>query len=153
MNLYEINEAIEAGFVFDEETGEIIEVNIDALKMERENKLENIALWIKNLTAEEEALKREKATFEARRKATENKAKSLKSYLIGALNGQKFKTTKVQVTKRKTISVNITNELALPEIYVRRETIIDKRAIKQALDNGEDIAGAELVEGLSWSVR
>lgn len=51
MKLYEINEAI-LGCI-DQETGEVIDPEkLDALTMERETKLENVALWIKDLKAE-----------------------------------------------------------------------------------------------------
>ena len=48
MKLYEINEAIEN--CVDTETGEILdEAALDALKIEREEKIRNIAAWIVNL--------------------------------------------------------------------------------------------------------
>ena len=51
MTLYEIDDAILN--CIDEETGEIIDAEqLDKLYMEKEEKLENIALWIKDLKAE-----------------------------------------------------------------------------------------------------
>ena len=51
MNLFEIeNEIMNC---WDQETGEILDSDrLDQLEMERDTKIENIALYIKNLTAD-----------------------------------------------------------------------------------------------------
>ena len=49
MRLYEIDEAILS--CIDTDTGEILDADkLNALQIEREEKLENVALWIKKLT-------------------------------------------------------------------------------------------------------
>ena len=54
-SLYEINEAILS--CIDLESGEIIdEAALEALQMQRDEKIENVGLWIKNLVAESSAL-------------------------------------------------------------------------------------------------
>lgn len=153
MRLYEINEAI-LGCI-DQETGEVIDPEkLDALTMERETKLENVALWIKDLKAEAEALKAEKQAFADRQKAAESKAESLKRYLEHALAGEAFKTTKVAVSFRKTTSVEVDNVYDLPNWYVRPgEPQADKVALKKDLVAGKEIEGAHLVEGLSVSIK
>ena len=93
MNLYEINEKLELGF--DIETGEILDAEyLDKLAMERDMKIENIALWIKNLKSEAEALKAEKDVFAQRQKSAENKMEQLKKYLANALAGKSSKQRK-----------------------------------------------------------
>lgn len=153
MKLYEINEAI-LGCI-DQETGEVIDPEkLDALTMERETKLENVALWIKDLKAEAEALKAEKQAFADRQKAAETKAESLKKYLEYALEGDPFKTTKVAVSFRKTKSVKINDIFKISNEYLKyAEPTADKAAIKKAIEAGEQIEGAELVEGLSVSIK
>ena len=80
MNLYEIDNAILE--CVDMETGEIVDTEkLAALQMERDQKIENIGCWIKNLNADAKALKEEKDNLAARQKAVENKAASLKEYL------------------------------------------------------------------------
>jgi V/A-type H+-transporting ATPase subunit E len=55
MNLFEIDDAILA--CVDLETGDIIDVEkLEALELERDTKISNIACWIKNLKAEAEAI-------------------------------------------------------------------------------------------------
>lgn len=153
MRLYEIDEAILS--CIDTETGEILDADkLNALQIEREEKLEGVALWIKDLTAEAAALKAEKQAFADRQKAAENKAESLKKWLTEALAGEKFSTTKVAVSFRKTKSVQVADIFALDESFLKyADPTPDKTAIKKAIEAGQDVKGAHLVEGLSLSVK
>lgn len=153
MNLFEIeNEIMDC---WDQETGEILDSDrLDQLEMERDTKIENIALYIKNLTADAEALKAEKQSFAERQKAAENKVESLKKYLATYLAGQKFSTPRVAISFRKTASVNVTDMTAIPKEYLKfAEPTADKNAIKAAIKAGTSVAGAELVEGKSMSIK
>lgn len=149
MTLFEINKALmDFEFEIDEETGEILNANeLDELKMAREDKIEGIGLWIKNLEAEAEAVKHEKENMADRQKRLEKKAESLKGYLIYALNGEKFSTPKVAMTFRKSESVVIPDEYLIPDEYVNLSISRkpNKKAIKDALKSGKDVTGAELV--------
>ena len=79
--LYEIDAAILAAV--DQETGEILDTEkLDALQMERERKLEGVALWIKDLKAEATAVKEEADKLTARKKALDNKIESIKTWLL-----------------------------------------------------------------------
>ena len=153
-SLYEINEAIMN--TIDLETGEIIDFEaFEKLQMERTEKLENIALWYKNLQSEAEALKAEEKAFADRRKSAESKAESLKRYLDSALNGQKFNTTKVAISYRKSTSVDVQDIEKLPEAYRKTVTTVsaDKTAISAALKAGELVDGATLVEKNNISIK
>lgn len=157
MKLYEIDETILN--CIDQETGEIIDAEkLDALQMEREQKIENVALWIKDLTAEAAAYKAEKQAFEARQKAAEKKAESLKTWLSEALAGANFKTTKAAVSFRRTQSVQVNDIWELGEEFLKYpEPTPDKNAIKAAIkaaiEAGQEFKGAELVESISCSVK
>ena len=110
--LYEINHAILE--CCDMETGEILDCErLEQLQLEKEQKIEGVALYIKNLDAEAAALKVEEAALAERRKIKENKAKRLKEYLSSALNGQKFETPRVRLSFRTSTGVEISDELAL----------------------------------------
>lgn len=154
MKLYEIDAAI-LECCIDQETGEIIDAEkLEALQMEREQKIENVALWIKDLTAEAAAYKAEKMAFAERQKKAEEKAESLKKWLADALGGTNFKTTKAAVSFRKTQSVQVSDIWALGEEFVKYpEPTPDKNAIKAALKAGQEINGAELVESISCSIK
>lgn len=153
MRLYEIDEAILS--CIDTETGEILDADkLNALQIEREEKVENVALWIKNLKSDAEALKAEKQAFADRQKAAENKAESLKKWLTEALAGEKFKTTRVAVSFRKTKSVQVEDIWKLDDSFVKyAEPTPDKAAIKKAIEAGQEVAGATLVENVSISVK
>ena len=151
--LYEIdNDLYEC---VDQETGEIIDSDkLNALLMERSIKIENVALWVKELDACAAAIKAERAALEKRMKAAEIKAKSLRLWLSEALNEQRFETSKVCVTFRKSISTEV-DEARLPQEWsVKKVTYTpDKTSIKAALLKGEVIIGAKLVEKKNIQIR
>ena len=153
MKLYEIDEAIMA--CIDAETGEIIDADkLDKLTMERDAKIENVALWIKDLKAEAEALKAEKMAFAERQKVAENKIESLKKWLAYALDGQDYKSVRASVSFRKSQAVEIADIYKLDENYLRyKEPEADKTAIKEALKAGKTVAGATLVENTSVIIK
>lgn len=155
MTLYEIDKRIID--LIDDETGEIIDSNLntfDELMMERDNKIENVALWIKNLRADAEAYKAESQAFVDRKKAAERKIESLTRLLEITLRGRKFKTERVQIGYRKSDSVQIDKDAKLPDEYLRfREPEPDKAALKKALKDGVEIEGAWLEEKLNMQVK
>lgn len=159
-NLYEINESIVAAFErgIDTETGEILSEKaleeLAKLEMERDEKVEGIALWIKNLLADAEVLKKEKEVFAQRQKAAEDRAASLKKYLSGALAGQKFETSKVKIAFRKSESVEVTDISKIDNDYLKyAEPTADKTKIKKALKEGIDLQGVRLVERKNIQIK
>ena len=158
MTIYEIDQAIME--CVDLETGEIIDTEkLDKLQMEKEKKLENVACWIKELKAEAEAIKAEKQILANRQKVAENKAESLKKYLAYALDGKKFSTAKCAVSFRNTERVEITQEglEALMkehyELLTYKAPEPNKTAIKQALKDGLNVAGVQLVQNTSTIIK
>lgn len=151
--LYEIDEEILN--CVDMETGEIIDVErLGQLQLAREDKVEGIALWIKNLLSDVDAIKSEEEKLAQRRKANENKAKNLKEYLSKFLNGQKFKTPKVSISYRKSESVEVTDLSKLDDDYLKfAEPIVDKTKVKKALKAGTVLQGVSLVENQNIQIR
>lgn len=153
--LYELTAALD-GFELqvDEDTGEITNIDeLDALQMERDEKVENVALFIKNLLSDAEAYKREKESFLKKQQEAQRKADSLKEYLAFNLKGEKFKSDRVQISYRKSESVNVTDMAELPVEFKVMDVTADKRAIKQAIKDGQTIPGAELVEKEGITIR
>jgi len=153
-NLYEINKELLA--CIDLETGEILDTDkFDELQLERNDKLENVALWYKNLQSEAQAYRAEKDAFAEKQKRAENKAESLKKYLDSALHGGKFDTVKVSISYRKSTSVDILDVEKLPEAYRKTVTTVtaDKTEIAKVLKAGEVIEGAELVENNNIQIK
>lgn len=153
-SLYEINQAIMA--CVDSETGEIIDQEaLDALMIYKDDKIEGIALWIKNLTSDALAFKAEKEAFATRQKAAERKAESLKKYLAYVLDGQKFHTNRCAVSFRKSEKVEILDELVIPDQFVRERTSRepDRAAIKEAIKAGLEVNGCQLVESFCTQIK
>jgi len=152
-NLYEINKQILD--CIDLETGEIIETDkFDQLQIEKEEKLESIALWYKNLLAEADAYKAEKNSFADKQKRAESRAESLKKYLDTALNGQKLHTVKVDVTYRRSKSLDYDDGATVPEKYLKhQQPTIDKVGITEAIKSGEVIDGFRLIENQNIQIR
>lgn len=152
-SLYEINAAIEN--CVDMETGEILDIEmLESLQMAFDEKVENIALWIKNLNSEAEAIKKEKDSLSARQKACENKADDLKKYLSSFLNGQRFKTPRVSISYRKSESVDVSDISKLdPEFYKVVQPEADKTKIKNAIKSGMLLQGVALVEKQNIQIR
>lgn len=154
MNLYEINQAIMEAFErwIEPETGEILDIEaeaeLEALQMERDSKIENIALWIKNLDAEAEALKAEKQAFADRQRRAEKKAESLRRYLTNAMDGEKFSTNRVAISWRRSESVALDPNRSIFDVdthYLKiGDPVLDKAAIKAALKAGQEIDGVHL---------
>lgn len=145
MNLYEIDNAITA--CVDEETGEIIDLEkLNELLMERDTKIEKVAFWIKNLDALASSIKSERDALDKRMKLTENKAKSLREWLGNALDGQKFETSRVAVSFRKSEMTEV-DESVLDKKWCKEKITYtpDKTAIKNAIKAGQTVDGARLV--------
>ena len=160
--LYEIDAAILA--CVDQETGEILDAEkLDALQMEREQKLEGVALWIKDLKAEAEAVKAEADRLTARKKAVENKIEGLKQWLLFALNGEKLKTPRCNVYQTHSQKVVIDDEKALVDMLMTspfgekflrvKEPEIDKNALKDSMKQGYEYEFAHLEDTESVVIR
>lgn len=150
--LYEIDKAILE--CVDAETGEIIDDKaLEELELARNNKIENIACWIKNLKADVESYKKEKEVFIQKEKAAKNKAESLKRYLEMALGGEKFKTSKVSISYRKSEIVEIDEIEKLSNEFIKIEKKADKTAIKAAIKEGVEIVGARIVENNNIQIK
>jgi hypothetical protein len=144
MTLYDIDQRLID--LIDTESGEIADMDaFEMLQMERDRKLEGIALAYKNFTAEAKALGEQKKSFAEREKAALNKAEKCRKLLERGLAGQKMETPMVAVSYRKSTAVEITDLDALPFAYTFTEIRPDKERITAALKNGETVPGADFV--------
>lgn len=134
----------------DIETGEIKDEELlaafDQLQMERDEKIENIACWIKDLKAESEAIGNEINNLRNRKATADRKLDAMRAYLSDFLNGQKFKTGKVSIRWMRTKSVNVTDLSQIPEEFTKITVEPRKIEIKKAIAEGRDVPGAEVVE-------
>lgn len=162
MTLYEIDKAIQEALegAVDPESGEIIDEALlaayDQLRMDRDQKVENIGLYIKNLEADAAAIKAEAKNLTARAKAAENKAEHLRNYMQFCLNGQKFQSPRLSVSFRRSQKVEVDQNrlFEIPDDYLRyKEPEVDKKRVSEALKAGEDIPGCTLVDSVSMIIK
>ena len=169
MTLYDIDAQIAAldgaaedDMLIDEETGELISVAqaLDALRMEREAKLENVACWVKNLSAEADAIREEENRLLKRRKAAETKAANLKAWLLAAMTREdgttdKLKTGRVMVSVKRNPPSTVVDDALLPSTYkVAKITYqANKDLIKRELLSGGEVPGAHLEYGRSVIIK
>lgn len=139
----------------DEETGEILDFEkLNALQMEREAKIEGVALYIKQLKAEAALIREEEKALAERRKKKENRAESFSKWLEDALNGRAFETSKVALAWRGSERAEITGDMLELAGHLEKlgydycvkygEMSIDKNEVKRLLKQGVEIPGAVL---------
>lgn len=162
-SLYEIDNQIESivekfAGAFDEVTGEIIDEELytnsqkelDNLEIAQNEKIENIACYIKNLHSDISALENEIKTFSQRKKAKENKLKRIKEYLANFLKFKgikKIETPKAVVSFRKSEVLEIEDEELIIDWCRYRGFLKEqkpeinkaevKKYIKELIDDGE----------------
>ena len=160
--LYEIDAAILAAV--DQETGEILDTErLDTLQMERERKLEGVALWVKDLNYEAQMVKEEADKLTARKRALDNKISALKMWLLMALEGQKLKTPRCSVYQTHSQKLAVEDESELinaiqtldePERFLRfRAPELKKDEIKKAIKDGWTFVGASLEDTESVVIK
>lgn len=149
MNLYEIKQEFEKAIeeCVDMETGEIINpTRLDELNMVLTDKRENVALYIKNLSAEAKAIDEEAKNLTNRKRVLNNKVEGLKKYLADNLEGHKFETAKVVVSFRKSEQLEINSIEHIPAEYlISQEPKIDKVALKNSIKQGAVINGVQII--------
>lgn len=153
MNLYEINSQILD--CIDQETGEVMDIDrLEELNMEKAEKVDNIACWVKNLEADVAAFEaQEKAFLTARQ--LQSARSTVSSNLTDALGGQNFSSDRCAVSFRRSKAVSVLDEAAVPAEYMTVKTTRtpNKTAIAALLKTGTAVPGRELVERVNPSVK
>ena len=161
--LYEIRAEIEE--CIDLETGEILDLErLTALKMDEQEKLEGVALAIKNLKAEAAAIDEELKAFEARKKHIRNRIDGLSGWLAMALNGKKFETAKAAVSFRRSRETKIEPKhegdvISFLETEGHFECLkygapsVNKTELKKLLDDGVEVPFASVIEKINAQVK
>lgn len=152
MTLYQIDMALLA--CIDPATGEIDEAAWEELSLDRDVKIENTALLIKSLLAEAKMIKQEEDALAERRRRKETTVERLKENLNRSLDGQKFETSKVAISFRKSESVDIGIDAIIPSKFLTfKEPSVDKALLKKALKEGETVYGVTLLEKQNVQIK
>ena len=155
-SLYEIDSQIESivekfAGAFDEVTGEIIDEELytnsqkelDNLEITQNEKIENIACYIKNLHSDVFAIENEIKKLSQRKKVKENQLKRIKEYLANFLKFKgikKIETPKAVLSFRKSEQLEITDEEEAIEWcrhrgFLKNKPEIDKAEVKKYIKN------------------
>lgn len=153
MNLYEIDYRMQQCI---NEDGEVDTEQLASLEMQRNEKIENIAMWIKNLNAEGDMLDNEIKSLRSRLEAKKKKADSLKKYLAQFLDGAKFETARVQCSFRKSRALEFdVPEKAYAEYLTEKKLFkyltyedpkVNKKALTEAIKGGITFDGCRIAE-------
>lgn len=162
MKLLEINKAIlevlEKGFTTNEETGEVFDLSdLESLNLAFEEKVDGVAYYIKNNDVAAKALKEEAKTLLERAQRYENRNDKLKKYLLNVMDQRdmtKIETTKNRISTRKSTSIVVDDEM-LPKKYLIKKVDYkpDKKMLKELLNSGKRIKGAELEQKITLYVK
>ena len=164
MSLYAIDERLRECLdllMVDDETGEIIQDSvfddIQELTIERDQKLEGIGVYLKELDAEATALKEEITALKMRYDAKVRKRDSLKAFLSNYLLGNqinKFETSKVKLSFRKSEAVDA-DEARVPKKYFKKviDYKLDRAGIKELLKAGKAVKGCQLIEKQNLQIK
>jgi len=144
-----------------EETGEVID-NSDLLKEElerlnktKEEKLEALEYLRRDKVAKADTLKAEIKRLQDRVKMFNREAERVKELEDMLLGGEKLKTDKFTFSYRTTKQVVVDNEECLlqDDSFVRIKRELDKKAIKEHIEELEKAGLAHIEEKKSLSVR
>lgn len=136
----------------------------DTLEGERyplELKAQSVGYAVKNLDATAAAIKQAEAEMAERRKRIENRSRNLREYAKTCMETagvQKIDCPHFALTIRKNPpNVDVFEPALIPRQYMRQPDppppAADKAAIKQALQAGQDVPGATLVQGLRLEIK
>lgn len=163
MIIYEIDREIEAllNEGVDPETGELMfdAEKLESLQMARDAKIENLALAVKNLTAEADAIKAEKNALAERQKAAEKAADRAKKYLEFVLQGDSFKTARVAVSYRSSQRLEVDEQFIAwakrrcKDLLTYKEPEPNKAAIKEALKRNEKVPHVQMVTVQNMQIK
>ncbi|EEM68451.1 MULTISPECIES: siphovirus Gp157 family protein [Bacillus cereus group] len=160
MNLYtlainykQVQEMIEDGADY-----EVIKDTLEAIQEGIQDKAQNVALLVKNINADVEAIKTEEKRLSERRKALENKSTKLKDYLKEQMEFcgiERIKSTIVSIGIQKNPpTLNIADNADIPEEYYRqREPEIDKRKLMQDVKEGFEFDGVAISQTTGVRIR
>lgn len=153
MKLYDINQEIID--CIDMETGEIIAPEkLEALQMDKHEKLRNIAFVALNAAADAKAYEEQEKKFSARKKAAKATVEWAKATLARELGGEKMKEPEFTISYRKSEVVEIANLNAVPDEFLAPQPPkVDKVGLKKAVKGGAVIDGVTIVEKQNIQIK
>jgi hypothetical protein len=160
MKLYELsnayNQLLES---MEDEDDDAVRDTLESISEAFEEKAINICKLIRLKESEIELIDKEVDRLESRKDSLIRSSHWLKKYLISEMERtgkDKIKTPIFNVTvATNPPSVKVVSELDIPKAFMRMKVseYVDKQAIKEAIEQGEEVPGVELVRNKSLRVR
>lgn len=150
MNLFELNEKYRELEQRDDLDSETLKDTLDSINDSREVKLDNIATWIENNEGNIDKLNKKIKSFQSEVKSLKNTNERLKKYLSDVLEDmgvRKFYTSRNIIKQgRESVQTHIVDETKIPKEFfnTRISTSVNKALIKETIQNGKSVPGAEL---------
>ena len=160
-DLKKIYEQLDDGSGIDLETGEIkpeIMNQLTITQNELQTKAIDYGFVIKAFDDEIDVIDKEIERLEERKayvKRNKDRMKSIVSSAMEEFGITKIKSETLQLSFRKSESVEIVDERLVDEKFkkVKTEVSLDKTAIKNAIKNGADVQGVKLVEKNNLQIK
>ena len=154
MNLFEIDKRLDEiwNTAVDIETGVVdatVTDEILQLFKERDQKIEQFALWHKNCTAEADAIAKEIKTLQEREKRLRSKTKWIDSVLEFS-ESVASKSTVVEIDDYEEF---INQYRCTDMVREKVEVVPNKEEIKKRLKDGKEIKGAYLMEHQNMQIK
>lgn len=158
--LYEINKDIEK--LLDEtftvriddkngvntETGEVINIaeRLDALTVEKHEKIRSVAVYFDDVSAKLDALEEKIKSLTSMKKTLEREKGGLENYLLFATENKGFSDDDMEIKVTSSKRVDFTDETLIPEKFIKTEIkkSASKTEITKAIKAGEEVPGAVL---------
>lgn len=132
---------------------ECVTDTLEGLNGELEDKVNEWCRVIKSIEYEEKSLSEEIKRLQAKKKLKENEAKRMRSALCGVLKNlgyDKYKTAEYTLYSFKSDKLDLQKELVPDELRKERVTkVVDEKAIKNLLLDGEVLPYAKLINSLT----
>jgi transcriptional regulator of heat shock response len=149
--LYALSQAYAQLLYMEDVDPQTIADTLESIHDEIEDKAENIAKLIRSILVDAEAIKIEETRLTNRRKALENRATYLKTYLQ-----EQMELSKIDKVKRPTVTISIQNnppsvliedESLIPSEYmIPQADTIDKRTLLKDMKEGLIIEGCSITQ-------
>lgn len=150
MKLYEISDEvrlIERMLEEEDVDQESFLAALDGLNEERDAKIANIGLLVKELRSDVDARKFVIKRLQEKNKAADNRIEWLKNYIMSHID-KPVKTPLVSVYKqagRESIVIDDIDQI--PEKFIKVEKSVDKTALKKDVEEGFEYAGFHIAQG------
>jgi hypothetical protein len=140
---------------------QVISDTIEAESFPLEIKAQNVAYAIKNLEASAAAIKAAEKEMAARRKAIENRALNIKTYLQTCMEVAEVSNIECPhfdlSIRKNPPSVDVFEESLIPEEYMTTYEAPppspNKAAIKAAIESGIDVPGATMAQAKRLNIK